>query len=57
MNTDEPTDQPTCPRCGQAVTVTYTRRGTERIHAHNDADGRPCRKPDAHGITTEDVRQ
>ena len=33
----------TCPRCGQPATVTYSRRGTERIHTHKRADGNRCR--------------
>lgn len=32
----------TCPRCGQQATVTFTRRGTERIHTHKRADGERC---------------
>lgn len=33
----------TCPRCGHPVTVTFSRRGTERIHTHKDASGEHCR--------------
>ena len=32
----------TCPRCGQQATVTFSRRGTERIHTHKRADGTRC---------------
>lgn len=33
----------TCPRCGKKATVTYSARGTERIHAHKCPHGKPCR--------------
>jgi hypothetical protein len=33
----------TCPRCGQPATVTFSRRGTERIHTHKNANGERCR--------------
>ncbi|HZL96722.1 MAG TPA: hypothetical protein VFB99_23910 [Vicinamibacterales bacterium] len=32
----------TCPRCGQQATVTFTRRGTERIHTHKRPGGTRC---------------
>jgi hypothetical protein len=31
-----------CDRCGGKVTVSYTARGTERVHAHKCPHGRPC---------------
>lgn len=42
MEAEEP--GPHCDLCGVPVTVTHTRRGTPRVHAHNDMAGRPCRR-------------
>jgi hypothetical protein len=39
----------TCPRCGrERCTVTWTRRGTPRLHAHRRPDGTPCRVSDTY---------
>lgn len=32
-----------CGRCGQLATVTYTARGTRRIHTHKNKYGQRCR--------------
>lgn len=31
-----------CDRCGNKATVTYTARGTERIHVHKCPHGHKC---------------
>ena len=32
-----------CPRCGLPATVTYSARGTERLHSHSCPHGQRCR--------------
>lgn len=34
-----------CPRCGILTAVTFSRRGTKRVHHHKRPDGKPCYSP------------
>lgn len=46
-----------CKRCGREVTMTVTRRGGVRVHAHNKLDGSPCRVPNPYGHPRTDEKK